>query len=303
MNTWTAADLPDLRGRTVVVTGATSGLGAAAARALAGRGAHVVAACRDRARAAALADETPGNVEPRHLDLADLDSVRAFADALDDLGGIDVLVNNAGVLAVPYGVTRQGFELHVGVNHLGPFLLTGLLLDRVHDRVVTITSGLHRLELRGDVVRPDPRHYQRWAAYARSKLANLLCAYELDRRLLAAGSTTVSLAAHPGVAATEGMRRDTSLQGKLVAGGRAQPVAMGVLPVLYAATQDVPRGSCTGPDGFGQRNGYPTLVRTSRRSYDRELAERTWDESERLVGFSYADALRRSASVPGARAD
>jgi len=303
MSTWTAVDLPDLHGRTVVVTGATSGLGAAATRALAGRGAHVVTACRDLARASALADETPGDVEPRHLDLADLDSVRAFADGLDDLGGVDVLVNNAGVLAVPYDVTRQGFELHVGVNHLGPFLLTGLLLDRVGDRVVTMTSGLHRLALRGDVLRPDPPRYQRWAAYARSKLANLLFAYELDRRLAVAGSTTVSLAAHPGVAATEGMRRDTSLQGKLMAGGRPQPVEMGVLPVLHAATQDVPRGSCTGPDGFGQRHGHPTLVRTSRRSYDRELAARVWAESERLVGFSYADALTRSAPAPGARAD
>lgn len=293
MTGWSVDHVPDQRGRRIIVTGATSGLGAEATRALARAGAHVVMACRDPDRARALAATIEGDVEVRRLDLADLASVRSFADDLD--GEVDVLVNNAGVLAVPYGLTEDGFELHLGVNHLGPFVLTGLLLERIRGRVVTVSSGLHRLAVRGEVLRPQPERYGRWSAYGRSKLVNLLFARELDRRLGAAGSSAISVAAHPGVAATEGQRRDTSLQGKLLAGGRAQPVAMGVLPILYAATApDVPGGSCVGPDGFGQRQGFPTLVRTSRRSYDPRLAAQVWQQSERLTGFSWTWELQRS---------
>jgi NAD(P)-dependent dehydrogenase (short-subunit alcohol dehydrogenase family) len=268
----------DLSHRTFIVTGSTSGLGAETARVLARAGGRVILACRDPAGARALAPA--GDTEIRRLDLADLSSVRAFADGIDV--EVDVLINNAGVMAVPYRTTADGFEAHLGVNHLGPFALTGLLRDRVRDRVVTVTSGLHRLgRLRLDDLNWTRRRYRRWLAYAQSKLANLLFAYELDRRVR-------SLAAHPGVAATEGMRRDTSLSGRILAGGRAQPVAMGALPIVHAATADLPGGVCVGPDGFAQRTGYPTVVRTSRRSRDPVLAARLWERSERLTGVSWS---------------
>jgi NAD(P)-dependent dehydrogenase (short-subunit alcohol dehydrogenase family) len=283
MTTWTAVDVPDQSGRTVVVTGPTSGLGAEATRVLAGAGAKVIMACRNPEKARAVADAIGGHTEVRRLDLADLSSVRAFADGLD--GEVDVLINNAGVMAVPKGTTADGFERHIGTNHLGPFALTGLLVDRVRDRVVTVSSGLHVLGRIDDDLNWERRRYRRWLAYAQSKLANLLFAYELHRRLAAAGRPTVSVAAHPGVAATEGQRRDTSLQGRILAGGRAQSPAMGVLPLLYAATAPgVVGGTCVGPDGLLQRNGHPTVVRSSRRSRDLSSAARLWERSERLTG-------------------
>jgi NAD(P)-dependent dehydrogenase (short-subunit alcohol dehydrogenase family) len=280
MTRWTTADVPDQRGRTVIVTGANSGLGVEVTRALAGAGAHVIMACRDPSRAGAVADAIDGDVEVRRLDLADLSSVRAFADDLDR--EVDVLVNNAGVMGVPYGTTADGFERHIGTNHLGPFALTGLLADRVRGRVVTVTSGLHVLGRIHDDLNWQRRRYQRWLAYAQSKLANLLFAYELHRR----GPVT-SVAAHPGLAATEGQRRDTSLQGRILAGGRAQSPQMGALPILYAATAPgIAGGVCVGPDGRLQRNGYPTLVRTSRRSRDVALAARLWERSRQLTAGS-----------------
>ncbi|RZS40727.1 NAD(P)-dependent dehydrogenase (short-subunit alcohol dehydrogenase family) [Herbihabitans rhizosphaerae] len=280
MAEWTAEDIPDQRGRTVVVTGANSGLGAQASRMLAAAGATVIMACRDPEKARDVADG-----EVRRLDLADLSSVRAFADGLDE---VDVLINNAGVMAVPKATTADGFERHIGVNHLGPFTLTGLLIDRVRDRVVTVSSGLHVLGRIHDDLNWERRRYQRWLAYAQSKLANLLFAYELQRRLSSAGRSTISVAAHPGVSATEGQRRDTSLQGKILAGGRAQAPEMGALPIVYAATAPgVDGGSYIGPDGFAQRNGYPTVVRSSRRSRDTALAAELWARSERLTGLTY----------------
>ncbi|MGH3878385.1 MAG: oxidoreductase [Actinophytocola sp.] len=279
-------EFPDQRGRTVIVTGANSGLGFEAARALGLAGAKVIMACRDAEKAKAAADAIEGDTEVRSLDLADLSSVRAFAGGVD---GVDVLINNAGVMAVPHGTTPDGFELHIGVNHLGPFALTGLLIDRVRDRVVTVSSGLHVLgRIRSDLDFERGR-YRRWPAYARSKLANFLFAYELQRRLSAAGRPTLSVATHPGLAATEGQRRDTSLQGKILAGGRAQSPRMGALPMLYAATAPgVVGGTCVGPDGFMQRNGYPTVVRSSRRSRDVALAARLWERSEALTGVRFA---------------
>jgi NAD(P)-dependent dehydrogenase (short-subunit alcohol dehydrogenase family) len=287
MTGWTAADLADQHGRTVIVTGANSGLGAEATRALARAGARVIMACRDLDRARAVADTIDGDTEVRRLDLADLSSVRAFVDGLD--GDVDVLINNAGVIAAPKGTTVDGFERNIGINHLGPFALTGLLINRVHDRVVTVTSGLHRLGRLREDLNWERRRYQRWLAYAQSKLANLLFAYECQRRLSAAGLGTVSVAAHPGLAATEGQRRDTSLQGRLLAGGPAQSPGMGVLPLLYAATAPgVEGGVCVGPDGFMQRHGYPTLVASSRTSRDTALAARLWQRSELLTGVRYA---------------
>jgi NAD(P)-dependent dehydrogenase (short-subunit alcohol dehydrogenase family) len=282
MTRWTAADIPDQRGRTVIVTGANSGLGAEASRVLAESGAKVIMACRDPDKAHAVADAIDGDTEVRRLDLADLASVRAFTDGLG--GDVDVLINNAGVMAVPRGTTADGFERHIGTNHLGPFALTGLLINRIQDRVVTVSSGLHRLGRIHDDLNWERRRYQRWLAYAQSKLANLLFAYELQQRLSAAGRRTISVAAHPGVAATEGMRRDTSLQGKILAGGPAQSPEMGALPILYAATApEVAGGACIGPDGFMQRSGHPALVRSSRASRDTTLAAQLWDRSERLT--------------------
>ena len=165
--------------------------------------------------------------------------------------------------------------------------LTTLLFDRVRDRFVTVSSGLHRLGRISDDLHWERRRYRRWQAYAQSKLANLLFAYELQRRLVAAGRTTISVAAHPGVAATEGQRRDTTLQGRILAGGSAQRPEMGALPILYAATAPgVEGGTCVGPDGFLQRNGHPTTVGTSRRSRDGRAATRLWDLSERLTAAS-----------------
>jgi NAD(P)-dependent dehydrogenase (short-subunit alcohol dehydrogenase family) len=287
MTRWTAADVPDQHGRTVIVTGANSGLGTEATRVLAKAGAKVIMACRNPDKAHAVADAIDGNTEVRRLDLADLSSVRAFADGLD--GDVDVLINNAGVMAVSKGTTADGFERHIGTNHLGPFALTGLLINRVRDRVVTVSSGLHMLGRIRDDLNWERRRYQRWLAYAQSKLANLLFAYEFQRRLTAAGRRTISVAAHPGVAATEGQRRDTSLQGKLLAGGPAQNPEMGALPLLYAATAPgVAGGVCVGPDGLLQRNGYPTLVRSSRTSRDSTLAAQLWERSELLTGVHYA---------------
>lgn len=290
MARWTADDVPDQRGRVVIVTGASSGLGAEATRVLAEAGAKVVMACRDQEKAQAVAGAIEGDIDVRRLDLADMSSVRAFAAGVE--GDVDVLINNAGVMAVPKGTTADGFERHLGTNHLGPFALTGLLVNSVRDRVVTVSSGLHVLgRVRRDL-NWECRRYQRWLAYAQSKLANLLFAYELDRLLSAAGRQTVSVAAHPGVAATEGQRRDTSLQGKLLAGGPAQEPAMGALPIVYAATAaGVAGGTCVGPDGFMQRNGYPTQVRTSGTSRDRALASDLWQRSEVLTGVRYSIEL------------
>ncbi|PSL05935.1 NAD(P)-dependent dehydrogenase (short-subunit alcohol dehydrogenase family) [Haloactinopolyspora alba] len=287
MTGWTARDVPDQRGRVVIVTGANSGLGAEATRVLAGARAKVIMACRDPGKARAMADTVDGDTEVRRLDLADLSSVRRFADDLDT--EVDVLINNAGVIAAPKGSTADGFEQNIGINHLGPFALTGLLVNRVRNRVVTVYSGLHMLGRIRDDLNWERRRHQRWLAYAQSKLANVLFAHELQRRLAAAGRGTVSVAAHPGLAATEGQRRDASLQGKLLAGGPAQSPEMGALPVLYAASAPgIVGGTCVGPDGFMQRSGYPTVVRPSRASRDAALAAGLWERSELLTGVRYA---------------
>src|ERR671910_2651034 len=198
---WTAADLPDLGGRTAVVTGANSGIGRIAARELARAGARVVLAVRDVAKGEAAASAMAGAVEVRRLDLAALESVRAFAD--DWEGDLDLLINNAGVMAVPEGRTKDGFETQIGTNHLGHFALTGLLLGHVRDRVVQIASGAHRMgKIDLDDLNWERRTYRRWPAYGQSKPANLLFSLELQRRLSAAGSPVRALAAHPGWAAT-----------------------------------------------------------------------------------------------------
>lgn len=292
---WSAAALPRMDGRTVVVTGANSGLGLVTARELARVGARVVLAVRDTARGEAAAARITGTTQVRRLDLGDLASVRAFADGLD--GDVDVLVNNAGVMAVPLARTADGFEQQLGTNHLGHFALTTALLPRVRDRVVTVSSVAHRraaVDL--DDLNFERREYTPWGAYGQSKLANLLFTLELANRLAAERSAVRALAAHPGYAATNLQSHSASRAGRvaLAVANRtvAQSDAQGALPVLFAATQDLPSASYVGPDGRGEVRGRPALVGRSAAASDPVTARRLWEASEELVG-----AARRSTSA------
>ncbi|TFV74300.1 SDR family NAD(P)-dependent oxidoreductase [Blastococcus sp. CT_GayMR19] len=284
----TPADIPPQAGRTVVVTGANSGLGLATARELARAGARVVLAVRDLSRGGEAAASIDGEVEVRHLDLADLASVRTFA--AEWTGDLDVLVNNAGIMMVPPGVTVDGFELQFGTNHLGHFALTALLLPQVTDRVVTVASMMHRTgRIDLDDLNWERRPYSPTGAYAQSKLANLLFTLELQRRLTADGSRVRALAAHPGWAATNlqgrtGNRladRAALLANRIV----AQSDASGALPILAAATSDLPGGSYLGPGGFQEMRGTPTLVGRTPSASDPDLARRLWEASAALTGI------------------
>jgi NAD(P)-dependent dehydrogenase (short-subunit alcohol dehydrogenase family) len=289
---WTAADLPDLTGRTIVVTGANSGIGLTAAQALGRAGARVVLAVRDRAKGERAAATVPGAAEVRPLDLSDLASVHAFAEAWD--GDLDVLVNNAGVMAPPEARTKDGFELQIGTNHLGPFALTNLLLPRIGDRVVTVSSFGHRAgRISLDDVNWNRRRYRRWGAYNQSKLANLLFTLELQRRLSEDGSDVRAVAAHPGYTATHLQGHTQSrLHGGFLAATRpiTQSADMGALPTLYAATQDVPGAAYVGPGGFLELRGHPRLVGRTRRASDAGTARRLWELSERLTGVAYRES-------------
>ncbi len=293
--------MPALTGRVAVVTGANSGIGHVAARELARAGARTVLAVRDVEKgAAALArirEAVPdADALVSRLDLADLSSVRDFADALD--GNVDILVNNAGVMAIPRRVTVDGFETQFATNHLGHFALAGLLLPRITDRVVTISSlAHHRCAIDFDDLQGE-RSYGSWGAYQRSKLANLLFMYELHRRLTAAGSPVRSVAAHPGYAATNLQFVAPQMQRSRLVGAAgdllmrlgnavfAQSEDQGALPTLYAATQDIPGGSYIGPDGYGEWRGHPKLVKSSRAARDPETARRLWEVSEQLTGVT-----------------
>ena len=287
---WTAADLADQQGRRIVITGGNSGIGLVAARLLAGAGAQVTIAVRDQAKGEQAASEIGGDTEVRALDLADLDSVRAFAAETTE--PIDVLINNAGVMATPLGRTAQGFETQFGVNHLGHFALTNLLLPKITDRVVSVASGAHR---RGHIDLDDlnweRRSYQRWAAYGQSKLANLLFILELERRLTAAGSPVRALAAHPGYAATnlQSHSGHPIIDRMMKLGNRvmAQSQDMGALPTVYAASQDLPGGSYVGPDGRSELRGNPPLVGRTAEASDPKVAAALWTASEELTGVSF----------------
>ncbi|MCK9250066.1 MAG: oxidoreductase [Solirubrobacteraceae bacterium] len=287
---WSAADLPDQTGRTVVITGANSGLGLVTARELARVGARVVLAVRTVAKGEDAARSITGDVEVRELDLADLESVRRFADGWD--GPIDVLVNNAGIMAVPEGRTAQGFELQIGTNHLGHFALTNLLLDRITDRVVTLSSVMHRFgHVDTDDLNWQRRRYRAWPAYGQSKLANLLFTTELDRRLRAAGSDVRSLAAHPGYAATHLQSHGSPLSNVLGRIGNmtiAQSAEGGALPSLYAATQDLPGDTYVGPGGLQETRGAPKVVGRTKQARDADVARRLWSVSEELTGVPSA---------------
>jgi len=288
--------LPDLTGKTAIVTGASSGLGVETAKALAAAGARVILAVRSPARGEAAAATLKGTTEVRPLDLASLESVRAFAR---DWGSpVDLLINNAGVMIPPLSRTADGFELQFGTNHLGHFALTNLLLPSITagGRVVTVSSGAHQL---GRIDFDDPnwerRRYHRWRAYGQSKLANLLFTFELQRRLTDAGSRMRSNAAHPGYAATNLQSHsgskfwDWALADLL--NRFAQDAAGGALPTLYAATADIPGNSFAGPGGRMGSGGAPKLVGRSARARDAATARRLWTLSEQLTGVSYPGDL------------
>ncbi|MDF0528494.1 oxidoreductase [Tsukamurella sp. 8F] len=289
MSDWSAADIGDQTGRHFVVTGANSGLGKETALALGRAGATVTLACRDVLKAQPVAAEMGDRASVRHLDLADLRSVREFAGAVGD---IDVLINNAGVMGTPLRRTADGFEMQFGTNHLGHFALTGLLLDRISERVVTMSSFMHHL---GQVDLADPnyerRRYERWTAYGQSKLANLQFALELARRLSAAGSSVSSAAAHPGYAAT-GLQSHTEsfMDAVMGLGNRllAQPAAEGALPELYAATSaDAASGGFYGPKQLFGMRGRPGKSRMSGAARNTEAAAGLWQLSEDLTGVTF----------------
>jgi NAD(P)-dependent dehydrogenase (short-subunit alcohol dehydrogenase family) len=295
---WTAADLPSQKGRVFIVTGANSGIGLPTARALAEAGAHVVLAVRDVAKGETAAGSIAGDTEVRRLDLADLASIRAFADAWQ--GEIDGLINNAGVMATPEKRTADGFELQIGTNHLGHFALTNLLLRHITDRVVTVASGQHRGgSISLDDLTWQRRRYQRWAAYQQSKLANLLFTLELQRLLTTADSSVRALAAHPGYAATNlQFRTESRWQNRLMAISNrliAQTDEAGARPTLFAATQDLPGASYVGPDGLREGRGYPTLVGRTAAASDVEMAKRLWALSEELTGVGFPLESAQSA--------
>jgi NAD(P)-dependent dehydrogenase (short-subunit alcohol dehydrogenase family) len=307
---WTEADIPDLSGRTAVITGANTGLGLQAARVLAGRGAHVVLACRNTDKASRAADQiaatSPGAVTSVvRLDLASQSSVRSAATEIRArFPRLDLLINNAGVMEVPYQRTEDGFELTLATNHLGPFALTGLLLDRLADgaRIVTVSSIAH---LRGVIDVGDlqsERHYDPERAYSQSKLANLLFTYELDRRLRAAGASVAALACHPGVVYTDLFANESRAAQFLISPPMrfinfwaVQNVRMGALPELRAATDPSAQGGeYFGPRSYGLRRrfytGYPAVVESSTRSHDEAEQARFWQISQDLTGVGYAAA-------------
>jgi NAD(P)-dependent dehydrogenase (short-subunit alcohol dehydrogenase family) len=299
MAPWTSADIPDQTGRTIVVTGANSGLGLSAARGLVAHGAHVVLACRntDKGEQAAAAitqagstrDVVPGTATVEELDLADLGSVRKFAARLD--GPVATLINNAGLMAIPEQRTADGFEMQFGTNVLGHFALTGLLLDRITDRVVFLSSLAHRLgKIRLDDLNWERRRYQRWLAYGQSKLADLMLAYEFEHRFVAAGSPLRAMAAHPGYSATNLQSRTESIQDAIMGVANrfvAQGPDMGALPELYAATvPDLPGGLFVGPDGWGESYGHPIPVGSTAASHDRAVQAALFTACEELTGVT-----------------
>jgi NAD(P)-dependent dehydrogenase (short-subunit alcohol dehydrogenase family) len=286
---WTASDLPDLDGRTFVVTGATSGLGLVTTRALARAGARVVLAVRDTAKGEQVAAATGGSTEVRRLDLADLASIGSFAEAWDE--PLDVLVNNAGIMAVPERRTKDGFELQIGTNHLGHFALTNLLLPHIADRVVTVSSRAHEMgKISLDDLNWERRRYSRWRAYGQSKLANLLFTSELQRRLNAARSPLKAHAAHPGYS-------ETNLQGNtgnpigtkminFVTPLMGSDADFGARQTLYAASQDLPGNSFIGPRFVSRGPTGPTF--RSPLARDAKKAAALWELSEQLTGTKFA---------------
>jgi NAD(P)-dependent dehydrogenase (short-subunit alcohol dehydrogenase family) len=290
MTTFSTQSVPDMTGRTVILTGANSGIGKAAAAALAAHNARVVLAVRDTDKGQVAAAEMPGATEVRRLDLASLDSVRAFA--ADWTGEIDLLINNAGIMVPPYSKTADGFEMQFGTNHLGHFALTNLLLEHVTGRVVTVSSTGHRFgTIDFDDLNWERKPYRAWRAYGQSKLANLLFTAELQRRLTGLGSTVRATAAHPGYAATNLQFHSGSRVNDVFSAVANRVVAQdadgGALPTLYAAVAEIPGNSFAGPGGFMEQRGAPKLVNRSSAAWDMDVARRLWDVSEQLAGVRF----------------
>lgn len=291
MSRW--KQVPPQHGRTFVVTGASSGIGLATARALAGAGAHVVMAVRSKAKgeeaAATIAPEDGGSVEVGIVDVADLSSVRTFADST---GEVDVLINNAGVLNVPYALSAEGVEMHFATNHLGHFALTNLLLPRIRERVVVVASASHKTgDLQLDDLDWSRRGYKPYAAYAASKLANLQFLTELDRRLRASGSPVRATGAHPGSTGTNitshsgsGLREAVGGWGHRLTG---MPTWKGALPTLYAATEDIPGNSYIGPTGMFELYGWPGEASRTPASLDAAASTALWATSVELTGVDF----------------
>lgn len=317
MRQWTAEEIPHLQGRVALITGANSGLGLETTRALAARGVHVVMACRNldkarQAQAAIVATVPQASLEPVVLDLASLTSVREFARSFREKHPrLDWLFNNAGVMAIPRQETADGLEVQFGTNHVGHFALTGLVLPTLlatpQSRIVTTTSSARFMgRIRFDDLNRR-RSYGRWEAYGQSKLANLLFAFELQRRLAAAGATTISVAAHPGYATTNLQRTSATVSGAVVERlfyatlGRilAQSARMGALPQLYAGiASGLHGGELIGPGGLAGMRGYPRVDLRARREDDQETAVRLWKVSVELSGVDYA-ALQSITSDQG----
>lgn len=305
---WDATNIPDLTGKVAIVTGANSGIGFESARELAAKGAQVWMAARNEqksqeARSHILRETPTAQLRLNKLDLSDLASVDAFVEQFNRSGQhLDLLLNNAGVMALPHARTKHGFEIHMGTNHFGHFALTGLLLPALlaapAARVVTVSSNMHKSGVMDfDDLNWVNGTYNKWDAYSRSKLANLLFAFELQRRLQHAGVRAISLGAHPGFAATnlqllpvEGTPALERLMLKLSQVG-AQSQEMGALPLLYAATAPgLVGGEYIGPGGMSGMRGYPHVTRAADRAYDEAAAEQLWRVSEELTHVHY-DAL------------
>ncbi len=289
---WTAADLPSFAGRTVIVTGANSGLGLITARELARVGAKTILAVRNVDKGNAAAAEISGDVEVRKLDLQDLASIREFAEAFSQSADtVDVLINNAGIMAVPYALTVDGFESQIGTNHLGHFALTNLLLPKITDRVVTVSSMMHLFEyLSLDDLNWKSRPYLAWPAYGQSKLANLMFTSELQRRLEASGSPLIAVAAHPGYSATNLQGQTGNRFGTRLWNATNQLLAtdaeFGARQTLYAASAPLPGDSFIGPR-FAVRGPTGESAR-SPLARNREKAAALWTLSEQLTGVEFA---------------
>ncbi len=304
---WTLDDIPDLSGKRALVTGVTGGLGHHTVLELARKGAEVIMASRNDHKLMHAVEDVrrllpTATVAPLLLDLADLSSVRRGADEASRYGPLNILVNNAGIMATPQLRTVDGFDLQFGTNHLGHFALTGLLFPQLvasgDARVVTVASQAHRYVRRVPLKDPrvQPRRYQKWIAYGQSKLANLLFAFELERRARKAGVPVASMAAHPGYAATNLMDTGLNMQGTkadgaiIVGASRVlgQQAAVGAMPQLMAATMPLlPGGAYIGPKGFAEMRGFPKVVRASRAARDQRMAAALWEVSEQATGVTF----------------
>lgn len=311
---WTSHDIPDLREKLIVVTGGNSGLGFESVKAFAKNGAEVILASRSmdkgaHARTEILKEFPNGKIRVYPLDLGDLDSVRAFAaDIRKNHRKLDVLMNNAGIMMTPYFRTKDGFEGQFGTNHLGHFALTGLLIDLMLDnpgsRIINVSSGAHRMGVMdfNNLQYEGGKGYSPMKAYGRSKLSNLLFTYELQRRLEAAKSECISVAAHPGLAMTNlGRHLEKKLLFKLlmpIFNNMAQDQAMGALPQIRASVDiGVKGGEYYGPDGNRERKGYPVVVKSNEASHNYKDAERLWEESEKLTGIKYAFSKAKTGEI------